>query len=274
MKEPIRILSDLHLSHPASRIGSPSQLRPLIEGAQTVIFNGDTIEQRHSKVRDRAEQMLGELKEICGKLGADPVIVRGNHDPKISETDWLDLGPEDEIFVTHGDVLFPHISPWNPKIWDVEDEMDAIREEIGSEQIESDLATALEATQRCRLLSRGELERFNFKYFKKLGAALALVLPLRRPIEILRCWIETPGRAREFLSRHRPGARFFLFGHTHRPGVWQKGGKGPILINTGGFLSIGKAKVVEISGGKIMVHGIDESGPAFAIGKKSAEFVI
>jgi hypothetical protein len=42
MSSPIRILSDLHLGHRVSRIASAESLRPLIAGAGTVIFNGDT----------------------------------------------------------------------------------------------------------------------------------------------------------------------------------------------------------------------------------------
>ncbi|MCU0753303.1 MAG: hypothetical protein MUC40_09850 [Akkermansiaceae bacterium] len=42
MKQPVRVFSDLHLGHSVSRIGRVSALRPLIAGAGTVIFNGDT----------------------------------------------------------------------------------------------------------------------------------------------------------------------------------------------------------------------------------------
>ena len=42
LPQPVRILSDLHLGHQVSRIARVSALRPLVAGAGTVIFNGDT----------------------------------------------------------------------------------------------------------------------------------------------------------------------------------------------------------------------------------------
>ena len=39
---PVRILSDLHLGHRVSRISSVECFRPLIAGAGTVVFTGDT----------------------------------------------------------------------------------------------------------------------------------------------------------------------------------------------------------------------------------------
>ena len=38
-EEPVRIVSDLHLAHPGCRVHDVAQLRPLLEGAGTMIFN-------------------------------------------------------------------------------------------------------------------------------------------------------------------------------------------------------------------------------------------
>ena len=53
MNEPVRILSDLHLGHRVSRIERTSALRPLIAGAGTVIFNGDTWQELAEPFRGR-----------------------------------------------------------------------------------------------------------------------------------------------------------------------------------------------------------------------------
>lgn len=45
MKLPVRIFSDLHPGHQASRIFDMEKLRPLFRGAGTVLFNGDTWEE-------------------------------------------------------------------------------------------------------------------------------------------------------------------------------------------------------------------------------------
>ena len=60
----VRILSDLHLAHPASQIGSVESLRPLIAGADTVIFNGDTCEQTRVEWRKEGAERLAELERM------------------------------------------------------------------------------------------------------------------------------------------------------------------------------------------------------------------
>ena len=62
MKEPVRILSDLHLGHKVSRIERVAALRPLIAGAGTVVFNGDTWQELALPFRERSAAMLEELK--------------------------------------------------------------------------------------------------------------------------------------------------------------------------------------------------------------------
>ena len=42
----VRVLSDLHFGHSACVIDQAEQLRPLLEGAHTIVFNGDTLEGR------------------------------------------------------------------------------------------------------------------------------------------------------------------------------------------------------------------------------------
>ena len=49
--DPVLILSDLHLSHRASRIDDTARLEPLIRPFRTAIFNGDTAELWHAADR-------------------------------------------------------------------------------------------------------------------------------------------------------------------------------------------------------------------------------
>ena len=81
MTYPIRILSDLHLGHRVSRIESSESLRPLIAGAGTVIFNGDTWQELARLFFERSAEMLKDLKRICAEEGAEPLFLPGNHDP-------------------------------------------------------------------------------------------------------------------------------------------------------------------------------------------------
>ena len=68
---PVRVLSDLHLGHSGCVIEKVAQLEPLIEGAQTVVFNGDTFEQMESRFRERSGAMLEELKMMPFADGPD-----------------------------------------------------------------------------------------------------------------------------------------------------------------------------------------------------------
>ena len=69
MNEPVRILSDLHLGHKISRITRVSALRPLISGAATVVFNGDTWQELAAPFRAKAG--------FAGITGADPAHALG-----------------------------------------------------------------------------------------------------------------------------------------------------------------------------------------------------
>lgn len=64
MKLPIRIFSNLHLSHQASRIDGLEKLRPLFRGAGTVVFDGDTWAELSPPWREKSEEMLGQLRRI------------------------------------------------------------------------------------------------------------------------------------------------------------------------------------------------------------------
>ncbi len=265
LKLPIRIFSDLHLAHPSCRMEVVEAMRPLIEGAKTVVFNGDTYEQRNPSLREEGEAMFQDLKALCEDCGAESIFLCGNHDAEISELEWLNL-VEGKVFLTHGDVLFPLISAWNPKMWKVEPEVWAIRRGVGESAIQENLDSALLATSKTRLLTSGDEAKFKSKRFKAIRAVARLLWPPRRPWEILKCWIQTPSLAADFAKRHRPKAKVFTFGHTHRPFVKIRDGQ--VLINTGGFLTPGKAQFVEISEGAVSVHEINESGTEIRIGRE------
>jgi hypothetical protein len=115
MNEPIRVFSDLHLAHPVSRIERVAALRPLLEGAGTVIFNGDTWQELTFAVERRSAAMLDELRGLCAEVGCQPVFLSGNHDPGWPGPGWIELAGG-RIVVTHGDALMFDGSPWKREI--------------------------------------------------------------------------------------------------------------------------------------------------------------
>jgi len=267
VQEPIRIFSDLHLGHPACRIKSVEQLRPLLEGAGTVIFNGDTIEMRHHKLIEKGRRYFRELTDLAEQLGVDRIHLRGNHDPEISETDHLDLAGG-RVFLTHGDALFRLGSPWSPKIWKIHDQIEETRSEYGEEALESDLETVLACTHRCRSFSPGYENEFKLGPLKTVRTMIRIAWPPRRPLLILKTWLTAHRVAEEFAARHRPEAEVFVFGHTHWPGTWKRNGR--LIVNTGGFVSFMPALGIEMVNGEVAVRKIRQRGGRFEWGSRVA----
>ena len=265
MDEPIRIFSDLHLGHPACRIDSVDQLRPLLDGAGTVVFNGDTIEMRHRKLIEEGRRHLAELSALAKALGVERIHLRGNHDPEISDLDHLEVAGG-RVFLTHGDALFRLGSPWSPKIWKIRDEIEATRAEYGEGVLERDLDAVLECTHRCRSFSPGYENEFKLGFMKTLRTMVRIGWPPRRPLTILKTWLTAQQVADDFAARHRPEAEVFTFGHTHWPGVWRR--KNRLIVNTGGFVSFMPALGIEILNGELSVWKIRKSNGRFEFGKK------
>lgn len=264
-----RVVSDLHLGHPGCRVRSVESLRPLFEGIDTVVFNGDTVEQRHEKLAAKGERLLAELVALLEECGCRPVFLRGNHDPRISDADHLDLGGG-RLFVTHGDALFRHLSPWSPKVWPVVPRMEEIRAEYGEERLAGDLAAQFECVQRCRALPKGAESEFKTGRFKTVRTLARMAWPPLRPVRIVKTWLTIPRAAHVFASRYRPDARVILFGHSHFAGVWDREGR--TAINTGGFLSMMPARAVDFRGDELVVRRIDEGSGSCVPGSETKRF--
>lgn len=268
LREPLRILSDLHLGHPASRIEAAEQLSGLLDGVATLVVNGDTNEQRCPAWRERADALWQDFQRLAESHGVDLVRIRGNHDPLDSELDCLELAGG-AVFVTHGDALFRHISPWSPKVMRLRKEMDEVWADADEESMEGRFS----ATHRCRLLkpaSRDEIDELH-----KIGplmVPLRLLWPPQRVPLMLWSWWVAPGLAAEFCARFRPEARFVIYGHTHLKGSWMRGGRR--VINTGGYVSIGSRSLVELNDGKLRVMKVlrDSESGNYRIGKQTGCF--
>ncbi len=267
--QPIRILSDLHLGSPQSKIDEIATLAPLLEGARTVIFNGDTREERVPELRGRSEEAYHELVELCESLGADPIFLCGNHDPQISEHHYLDLC-EGRFFVTHGDMLFPMITPWSCEIDEIKTGVEEIHERYGK-AAENDLGLAVERLKEVRhqlpthspsVRGNSSLERFIWSAFE--------LWPPRRVFDILSIWRKTPHLAREFLRMYRPSAECVIIGHTHRCQVSTD--QEPHFMNTGAFASGLGQCLGEIDQDRLWSHrvGRRRKGGAWFLGGRRA----
>jgi predicted phosphodiesterase len=256
-EEPVRILSDLHLGHPGGTVARTEQLRPMMEGAKTVIFNGDTLELRAKNYREESKRLGDELGVLLEELGVKAHYVTGNHDHRISERHYVDLCGG-EVFVTHGHALFREVSPWGFTTRKAHEECleeyERLYREHGGETLDGRMLVAqaiCEITPKFnRRVKRGLLGR--------LETVINATCPPRRTINVLRTWMRHHRLARDFSREHRPGARFFVMGHTHFPGQWKFGDL--VVINTGGYLSGGGARFVEVAAGELRVVSVKRDG--------------
>ena len=269
-EEPIRIISDLHLAHPGSSVVDVAQLSPLLEGAKTVIFNGDTTEERLKEYRDLAAAQLEELGEMCAGAGAAMVMVRGNHDPTSPPHGSIDLCGG-KVFVTHGDVLYPDVSPWSRNIQFARDARKRIERDYPPDY-RDDLESALEVSRRVTLEMEVRQPQSKPGLIGKLKTMLSQAWPPSRPITILKVWFGAPRLTEQVLKKYRPGAKVFIVGHTHRPFYKRRDGR--VLINTGAFLTMSKAYAVDIVGGRLSIRHIRERDGKFALDRSVGEITL
>ncbi len=266
--EPIRILSDLHFGHPASLIQDIDQIAPLIKGAPTVIFNGDTVEMRFLEDRPAAYENMERIGELCLSLGARAVFVNGNHDPIISAFNHFDLA-DGAILVTHGDMLFHDISPWSAEARFIGPAHTAALEEM-EEDVFHNFEERLKASKRAALAVELHKSRLPSGRLARVATFARECWPPWRPLQIIRVWIISPARAVALGRVFRPQARFILIGHTHYGGIWKMGPR--MIINTGSFLPFSGRSALELAGSTLSVYAIEKRMGKFQLGRVTDRF--
>ncbi len=258
LPEPVRILSDVHWGHSLSLVRRPEQLLPLIEGAGTVVFNGDTIEERGGFGGDENAEVLAEQ---CRRSGAEPVFLNGNHDPGVSPLGALEWGGG-RVLVTHGDVLFPEIAVWKKRRPELKVRCERLYRN-GAEAHPEPLEAVVESV---RSACGGVIREHACE--AGIGAAGFLLRqgwPPSRPWHVFRCWAETGPRGARLAAGRGSGTRFVILGHTHYPGVWRSGDC--TVINTGSFFPLMGGRVVELADGTATVRRVERRGEAFGPGR-------
>ncbi|WP_411826550.1 metallophosphoesterase [Luteolibacter sp. AS25] len=258
MKLPVRIFSDLHLGHRASHVREVSCLRPLLAGAGTVIFNGDTWEEMAKPWRDRSKAMLGELKKMAEEEQCDLVFVRGNHDPYFSEINYVELAGG-KIVVTHGDALLRYSSPWKREI---------LADEAAAEDLWSKLPQA-EWDRKSRFeVAESIARKIPSKTYTKrrsLGSrCFDAVFPPKRAFLMLDAWINQGRYAADFCKTYFPEAEVMVIGHFHCAAIRSTAGK--TIINTGSFVTPARAYGVVWDGEFLRSGKISLAKDSFGIG--------
>lgn len=266
----IRIFSDVHFGDPASRVESLDGLRPLFSGADHVIFNGDSIETRRGCTVRPPEEVRGRFEEFVRNAGVGVTLLTGNHDAGLSRLHEMELLGR-TVFVTHGEALFEDLVPWSH-------ERSLIRSLFRAELAAlpaaertlpgARLAAAKRACAKLETIS-GWAPRSSWHRFVNV---LRLFWPPRRPLAMIRAWIELPQRAEHFVRSYRPGARFVVLGHTHFPGVWVR--PGLVVINTGSFCPPMGCYAVDLSAEYVVVRQVLCRKGRFRFGRVVASFAL
>lgn len=259
VREPVRILCDLHLGHRVSRIASVKSLRPLVAGAGTVIFNGDTWQELAGIFREKSAAMLEELRALCAEEGAEPIFLSGNHDPGWPGPGWVELAGG-RILVTHGDALFAEGSPWSREALTRGDAILALWEQHRSAA--GDPAERIVLAREIALALRAA----GYPKGKKLRhRVMEAIRPPRRAWEMLRVWATQADAAAAFAERYFPRAETIVIGHFHRTGIWRRGGR--LIVNSGAFLPPCAAWWLDYRDGWLSCGRIDESPPLSRCGE-------
>jgi predicted phosphodiesterase len=256
---PIRIVSDLHLAHPASVVKNIDQRGPVLDGAKTVIFNGDTAELRIREARVTAARYLESVKDFCARHGSEPCFITGNHDPDVSKIHAVNA-LDGRLVVTHGEVFFREVTPWgreSRKLGEARDE--ALRELTGDG--EPGWPDLLEAAKLASIRCQPKVKKLLRTRREWIGGVLRETGHPLRAFHVLRAWGSLPGRVSRLMEAHCPDARWVVVGHTHLPGVWRR--KGRTVLNTGAYLPWFGRSVVEITEGEIVVRRVVPQGKFF-----------
>ena len=228
MKRRTVILSDTHLAGNGQGAGSADALRPLWQGADELILNGDTAELSHPTLRASAAREVMRIQDLCEEDGVRLTFLSGNHDPLITDRRFLRLC-SGEVFLTHGDMLHPAISPWTSyakQLRELHEDALSQLELMDRAQLEQQAMAAAHA-------SHIKWDHLAADNQPKMGQLAKRVDQARKVAKVLWFWHRLPKLAASFAARYAPESRFFIFGHIHRAGVWQFGNQ--TIINTGSY---------------------------------------
>ena len=269
LREPVVVLSDLHLNRSDSWKERLDQLRRLWAGAATVVFNGDTLDWFTAADTGKGEEILAYLRRLCGEDGTRPILLAGNSDNGIAPDRHVFLGGGG-VLVTHGDVLFPGISPWRARSQDLL----AIRRRVLREMTASRRAT-LEGQLASASRTMSTLRQETLEGIEDLSELREAPWWRENPaglVALLRTWWVTPKMAVRFLAEFAPQARAIVIGHTHRSGVWERDGR--TVINTGSFARAAKPLTVWVSGDTLTARTVTKERDGLRPGRAVASFSV
>ena len=260
-RQRIVILSDMHLGRPGCGARCAEALRPLWAGASELVINGDLAEINDATHRVESARQVMKLIDICEADRVHLCLLSGNHDPFLSDRRYLRLFGG-EVFVTHGDILHPAISPWTEharRLKQLHENALASLEPDAQQEFAARMGAAQFASQ----IKWDEFVNQPEPTYSWLRRKSNMAMKVAR---VLWYWRTLPRRAGDFAQRYTPQSRFFIFGHIHRAGIWPINGR--IIINTGAYEFPSKPRGVVIEHGYLTVWPIVLKDDVFNFGPR------
>ena len=231
MKQPVLILSDLHLGHKASVLWDVAALEPLLRGAGTLVLNGDTWQELAKEFHADGKRLWQQLQDLCRSLEIDIISLPGNHDPGNRDQDFVSLAAG-KIIIMHGDTVFPEVAPWSRLAIQKEAELATLIQQHPQHSAADRFAMA-------RAVSKLLVPRHYPKRKHLLARVWDAITPPRRALRMIDSWATMASATKRFAQRYFPSAEIIICGHFHRCGIWQK--EDTVVINTGSFMPPGSA---------------------------------
>jgi len=247
--ERLRVLSDLHLGHPASLVKDVQQLEPLLNDVNVLILAGDTWQPIFGAAFEQSKRMLDRLLLLCEELGIRSVLLRGNHDP-VEDYPMAAYVSGKRYFITHGHAIFREGAPWSKALNHCQKDVDA----YWASQVEEDL-TLEERLHGSYEISRVMLPKCGDRRTPYSGISLP------RFVAMFRSWRDFPKASAEFLKRFSPESECMIAGHFHRAGDWCIDEKR--IINMGAFTRASRMFAVDICDEKVEVVKIARRANSF-----------
>ena len=220
-------------------------LRPVFEGCDHLIVNGDLVEYNKNALDDDARRVVEEMHRLADRCGTRLSLLAGNHDHDISNDRAITFA-ERRIVVTHGDSFHSMIAPWARHAKTIRAAWTDTRRSQNATDDEETIENRFDATRHASIAER--------RAEAKTGVYTNWRTMLARPRviwSVLRYWKESPELARRFMQRFYPEATHAITGHSHRQSIDRR--RVPTVINTGSFTFPGRPRCVILDADQLKV---------------------
>jgi predicted phosphodiesterase len=248
------ILSDIHFCKRGSTVKSVEQLRPLWQGFDSLILNGDTSELHSASHAEASKQAAADVKVATKRDGVKITFICGNHDPTISDIEHIWFH-NTKTLVFHGHAPIEGVAPWSWRCKYIAENNESQIKETGDGFEEQLNATRTAST----FAATGAFKQH------RPAAPHMLMLSVPAVYKVIRCWWQYPSTVANWIHLYAPSAKFVITGHTHHAGIWKR--QGITVINTGCFGFPSHPRAVVIDSTTITVHKLTKKNGVYELGR-------